>query len=69
MYGGPARYADVVSAADSILSNPNYSLDARYRDIFLPNNGPQIKETIFAVPYAQQIAGNQFTRFGFFYYL
>jgi len=35
----------------------------------LPNNGPQIRETIFAVPYDQQIPGNQFTRFGFYYYL
>ncbi len=69
VYTGTPRYPDAVSMADSVLKNPNYSLDARYRDIFLPNNGPQIKETIFAVPYDQQIAGNQFTRFGFFYYL
>lgn len=69
VYGGAPRYPDVVSMADSVQRNPNYSLDARYRDIFLPNNGPQIKETIFAIPYDQQIPGNQFTRFGFFYYL
>ena len=69
VYVGAPRYPDVVRAADSVLTNPNYSLDARYRDIFLPTNGPQVKETIFAVPYDQQIAGNQFTRFGFFYYL
>ncbi len=69
VYTGTARYADVVRMADSVQANPNYVLDARYRDIFLPNNGPQIRETIFAVPYDQQIPGNQFTRFGFFYYL
>lgn len=69
VYGNTPRYPDVVRMADSVLRNPNYSLDARYRDIFLPNNGPQIRETIFAVPYDQQIAGNQFTRFGFFFYL
>jgi len=67
--GGATRYNDVVAMADSIQKNSNYSLDARYRDIFLPNNGPQINETIFAIPYDQQIPGNQFTRFGFYYYL
>lgn len=69
VYTGTARYPDVVRMADSVQANPTYTLDARYRDIFLPTNGPQIRETIFAVPYDQQIPGNQFTRFGFFYYL
>jgi len=69
VYIGTPRYSDVVAMADSIQSNQNYFLDARFRDIFLPNNGPQINETIFAIPYDQQIPGNQFTRFGFFYYL
>jgi hypothetical protein len=67
--GGATRYNDVVAMADSIQQNKNYFLDAKFRDIFLPMNGPQINETIFAVPYDQQIAGNQFTRFGFYYYL
>jgi hypothetical protein len=67
--GGATRYNDVVAMADSIQKNSNYYLDARYRDIFLPNNGPQTNETIFAIPYDQQIPGNQFTRFGFYYYL
>jgi hypothetical protein len=69
IYTGTARYNDVVAMADSIQHNKYYTLDARFRDIFLPNNGPQINETIFAVPYDQQIPGNQFTRFGFYYYL
>ena len=69
VYTGTPRYPDVVRLADSVLANPNYRLDARYRDIFLPTNGPQVQETIFAIPYDQQISGNQFTRFGFFYYL
>ena len=69
IYTGTPRYSDVVAMADSIQNNKNYFLDARFRDIFLPNNGPQINETIFAVPYDQQIAGNQFTRFGFYVYL
>jgi hypothetical protein len=69
VYTGSTRYQDVVTMADSVESNTNYFLDARYRDIFLPSNGPQINETIFAIPYDQQIPGNQFTRFGFYYYL
>ena len=66
VYTGTPRYNDVVAMADSVQKNPYYTLDTRFRDIFLPNNGPQINETIFAVPYDQQIPGNQFTRFGFF---
>ncbi len=69
VYTGIAKNTQTVAMADSVLKNNNYSLDAKYRDIFLPNNGPQINETIFAIPYDQQIPGNQFTRFGFFYYL
>lgn len=69
VYTSKPRYNDVVAMADSILVNTNYSLDAKYTDIFAPENGPQITETIFAIPYDQQIPGNQFTRFGFFYYL
>lgn len=69
IYTGIDRKQEVVAMADSIQKNTNYFLDSRYRDIFLPNNGPQINETIFAIPYDQQIPGNQFTRFGFYYYL
>jgi len=69
VYTGTTRYQDVVTMADSVQNNQNYFLDAKFRDIFLPTNGPQVNETIFAIPYDQQIPGNQFTRFGFFYYL
>ncbi|HEY8931214.1 MAG TPA: RagB/SusD family nutrient uptake outer membrane protein [Mucilaginibacter sp.] len=69
VYTGTTRYNDVVPMADSILNNKNYVLQPKFRDIFLPNNGPQIDETIFAIPYDQQISGNQFTRFGFYPYL
>lgn len=69
VYTGTPRYNDVVAMTDSIQKNANYKLEGRFRDIFLPNNGPQINETIFAVPYDQQIPGNQFTRFGFYPYL
>lgn len=66
VYTGKPRYNDAVTMADNILKNSNYSLDAKYSDIFDVNNGPQINETIFAIPYDQQIPGNQITRFGFY---
>jgi hypothetical protein len=66
VYTGKPRYNDVVTMADNILKNTNYALDAKYSDIFDVNNGAQVNETIFAIPYDQQIPGNQMTRFGFY---
>lgn len=66
VYTGSQRNTESVAMADSILKNNNYALTARYSDIFDVNNGPQVTETIFAIPYDQQIPGNQITRFGFF---
>lgn len=64
-YTGTPRYADAVAMADSILINAPYALEADYTSIFKPDNGPQIKETIFAIPYdANLIPGMHFTRFG-----
>ena len=65
VYTHTDRYTDAVAMADSILINGAYSLDADYGAVFAPNNGPQIKETIFAIPYdANYVQGNQFTRYG-----
>lgn len=51
--------------ADSILVGKKYTLDADYASIFMPDNGPKITETIFAIPYdGNVIKGNQFSRFG-----
>jgi hypothetical protein len=66
VYTGKPRYTDAVAMADSVMKNTTYQLDAKYSAIFDVNNGPQITETIFAVPYDQQIPGNQITRFGFY---
>ncbi|PSL44200.1 putative outer membrane starch-binding protein [Chitinophaga niastensis] len=64
-YTGTPRYTDAVAMADSILMNAPYTLDADYSSIFKPDNGPQIQETIFAIPYdANLIPGCHFTRFG-----
>lgn len=67
VYTGTARYTETVAMADSILANAAnpYSLDAGYAAIFMPDNGPEVKETIFAVPYdANKVQGCQFSRFG-----
>lgn len=65
VYTGKPRYTETVAMADSILASGKYSLDADFASIFMPNNGPQITETIFAIPYdGQSIKGNQFSRFG-----
>ncbi|RAJ08304.1 putative outer membrane starch-binding protein [Chitinophaga skermanii] len=54
-----------VAMADSILKGNKYSLTSDYISIFAAENGPQITETIFAIPYdANIIEGNQFARFG-----
>lgn len=64
-YTGAPRYKDAVAMADSILTNAPYTLETDYTSIFKPDNGPQTKETIFAIPYdANLIPGNHFTRFG-----
>jgi len=66
-YTGTAKYTETVAMADSVLDRAKsiYSLDADYMTIFAPENGPQIKETIFAVPFDPNVAeGNHFTRFG-----
>jgi hypothetical protein len=64
-YTGTPRYADAVAMADSILAAGPYTLDADYAAVFAPDNGPQIREIIFGIPYdANLIPGNHFTRFG-----
>jgi starch-binding outer membrane protein, SusD/RagB family len=70
VYTGVQRNADAVAMCDSIIASRSYDLDASYASVFAPDNGPQIKETIFAVPYDPLlIPGQQFTRHGFMAYL
>ena len=69
-YTGTPRYTDAVAMADSIQNGGLYSLDANYGSVFAPTNGPQIKETIFTVPYdANLLPGNQLVYLGFFAYV
>lgn len=64
-YVGQNKYAESVEMADQIINSGKFSLDNDYLSIFKPDNGPQISETIFAIPYDANVAeGNHFSRFG-----
>jgi hypothetical protein len=65
VYTGKPMYPETVAMADSVMTGGSYSLDDNFINIFTPDNGPQVKETILAIPYdTYQIKGNQFSRFG-----
>lgn len=51
VYTGTARWNDAILACDNIISSGKYALENDYRKMFFINNGPQIKEFIFAIPY------------------
>lgn len=55
VYTGESRYNDVVSMCDPIINEANtngtFSLSDKYLKMFYPDNGPAIKDFIFAVPY------------------
>ena len=52
-YTGTKRYDDCIRACDSVISSGKYSLEpmGSYLKMFYPDNGPQMKEFIFAIPY------------------
>lgn len=52
-YTGTQRNNDCIAACDSVINSGLYSLEPRstYLQMFYPNNGPQMKEFIFAIPY------------------
>ena len=53
VYTGTQRYNDCIAACDQVISSGLYTIEPRatYLQMFYPNNGPQMKEFIFAVPY------------------
>lgn len=53
VYTGAARYTECIAACDQVISSGLYNIEARatYLQMFYPNNGPQMKEFIFAIPY------------------
>lgn len=55
-YIGTARYQDAVTMCDNIIKGGQYGLDTDYLGMFKANNGPQIKDFIFAIPYDGNLA-------------
>lgn len=53
VYTGTQRNNECIAACDAVISSGLYSIEPRasYLQMFYPNNGPQMKEFIFAVPY------------------
>ncbi|WP_026998120.1 RagB/SusD family nutrient uptake outer membrane protein [Flectobacillus major] len=52
-YTGTKRYDECIAAVDKIIGSGLYAIEPRstYLKMFYPDNGPQIKEFIFAIPY------------------
>jgi starch-binding outer membrane protein, SusD/RagB family len=62
--------AETVAVCDSIISSGQFALDADYLSMFNINNGPQIKDFIFAIPYDNvQAQGQYFARYNLHFYL
>jgi len=60
VYTGTSRNADVPAVCDSIISSGKYALESDYLGMFKINNGPTIKEFIFAIPFDGSYAQGQF---------
>jgi len=61
VYTGKPRYNEVVTYCDSIIQSGKYSLATDFAKMFYPDNGPQMTEFIFAIPYDHASAqGQQF---------
>ncbi|WP_281233970.1 RagB/SusD family nutrient uptake outer membrane protein [Flavobacterium gelatinilyticum] len=53
VYTGTSRFNECIAACDQVINSGLYNIEPRatYLQMFYPNNGPQMKEFIFAVPY------------------
>ncbi len=64
VYTGTSRYDDVIVMCDKIISAANesdvYSLEDDYLDVFRIDNGPDIKDIIFAVTYDSEVIQQQY---------
>ena len=52
-YIGTARWNDCIAACDAVINSGKFAIESRasYLKMFYPDNGPQMKEFIFAVPF------------------
>lgn len=62
VYTGTDRYNDAVTMCDNIMQSGKFALESDYIKMFYPDNGPKIKEFIFAIPYDHaQAQGEQYS--------
>ena len=55
---------DCIAACDDIIKSGNYNLSDSYRDKFMPTNGSQIKDFIYAIPFDHRnFQGNKVMRY------
>lgn len=59
-YTGTPRYNDAIAMCDSIIQSRQFALDPDYLHMFDIDNGPQVRDFIFAIPYDNMLAKNQF---------
>ena len=52
-YTGTSRYDDCIAACDQVVGSGLYEIEPidTYLQMFYPDNGPEMKEFIFAIPY------------------
>jgi hypothetical protein len=63
-----SKLNDAVKYADEIIASGHFDLSDSYRKKFMPDNGVQIKDFIYAVPYQNNdtsVGANTFARFQF----
>ena len=62
VYTGTARYNDAVAQCDAIISAPGtpFALESDFKKMFFIDNGPQIKEFIFAIPFNPSFTSGNF---------
>lgn len=53
VYTGAAKNNECIAACDSVIASGKFAIEPRssYLAMFYPNNGPSMKEFIFAIPY------------------
>jgi hypothetical protein len=59
-YTGVPRYNDAVAMCDSVIQSKKFLLDANYLGMFNIDNGPQVRDFIFAIPYDNMLAKGQY---------
>lgn len=64
VYTGTPKYTEAIAACNAVINARKYSLASNYMDVFAVENGPQVAEIIFAVPFDANLAqGNMMSRY------